>query len=66
MTAYRQDCIVCATALLNGPQSPKQLKALVERAPAILQSNVYGWFERISRGVYGLTPLGRSAVQSKD
>jgi hypothetical protein len=62
MTAYRQDCIVCATALLAGPQSPKQLKALVARAPTILQSNVYGWFVRESRGVYGLTELGRAAV----
>ena len=64
MTAYRQDCILCATSLLNGPQSPKQLKTLVERAPAILRSNVYGWFVRESRGVYGLTELGRSAVLS--
>jgi hypothetical protein len=62
MTAYRQDCIICATALLTGSQSPKQLKALVERAPAILQSNVYGWFVRESRGIYALTELGRAAV----
>lgn len=62
MTAYRQDCILCATALLSGPQSPKQLKAIVTRAPAILQSNVYGWFVRESRGIYGLTELGRAAV----
>ncbi|ODT10715.1 MAG: hypothetical protein ABS35_41875 [Kaistia sp. SCN 65-12] len=62
MTAYRQDCILCATALLSGPQSPKQLKTLVARAPTILQSNVYGWFVRESRGIYGLTELGRTAV----
>jgi len=62
MTAYRQDCLVCATALLSGPQSPKQLKALVGRAPTILRSNVYGWFVRESRGIYGLTELGRAAV----
>ena len=62
MTAYRQDCILCATALLTGPQSPKQLNALVDRAPAILQRNVYGWFFRESRGIYGLTELGRAAV----
>lgn len=62
MTAYRQDCIVCATALLSGPQSPKQLKALVTRAPAILSRNVYGWFVRESRGIYGLTEIGKAAV----
>jgi hypothetical protein len=63
MTAYRQDCILLATALLAGPQSPKQLKATVARAPGILQGNVYGWFVRESRGIYGLTELGRAAVQ---
>lgn len=63
MTAYRQDCILCATALLSGPQSPKQLKALVARAPTILRSNVYGWFTRESRGIYALTELGRTAVK---
>lgn len=62
MTAYRQDCMLCATSLLTGPQSPKQLKTLVARAPTILRSNVYGWFVRESRGIYGLTELGRAAV----
>lgn len=66
MTAYRQDCILCATALLSGPQSPKQLKALVVRAPTILRSNVYGWFARESPGIYGLTDLGRAAVVQKE
>ena len=63
MTAYRQDCIACATALLSGPQSPKQLRSVVDRAPTILRSNVYGWFIRESRGIYGLSELGRAAVQ---
>src|SRR5690606_7031624 len=66
MTAYRQDCILCATALLAGPQSPKQLKSIVERAPTILRSNVYGWFLRESRGIYALTDLGRAAVSAPD
>ncbi|HEV7291144.1 DUF2161 domain-containing phosphodiesterase [Devosia sp. RR2S18] len=64
MTAYRQDCIACARAMLTASQTPKQLKVLVPRAPMILRRNVYGWFVRESRGVYGLTNLGRSAVQS--
>lgn len=66
MTAYRQDCILCATALLSGSQSPKQLKPLVARAATILRSNVYGWFVRESRGIYGLTDLGRAAVQPQE
>lgn len=66
MTAYRQDCILCATTLLAGPQSPKQLKTLVARAPTILRSNVYGWFVRESRGIYGLTELGRAAMAPQE
>ncbi|WP_172123034.1 MULTISPECIES: DUF2161 family putative PD-(D/E)XK-type phosphodiesterase [unclassified Devosia] len=66
MTAYRQDCIACAQAMLAGPQSPKQLRTVVDRAPIILRRNVYGWFVRESRGVYGLTELGRSSVSPAD
>lgn len=62
MTAYRQDRIICARSLLSGSQTPKQLKTLVPRAPAILRSNVYGWFFRESGGIYGLTESGRAAV----
>lgn len=39
MTAYRQDCILCATVLLAVPQSLTHLMALVPRA-AILRNNV--------------------------
>ena len=66
MTAYRQDCIACARSLLAGPQSPRQLKLLVARAPTILRSNVYGWFARESRGIYGLTDLGKAALAALD
>lgn len=59
MTAYRQDCIICAREMLAGPQTPKQLKLLVPRAAIILRRNVYGWFLREGRGLYGLSPAGR-------
>jgi hypothetical protein len=62
MTAYRQDCIICAKAMLAGPSTPKHLKTLVARAPSILRRNVYGWFRNEARGIYVLTDLGRSAV----
>jgi hypothetical protein len=64
MTAYRQDCITCAQAMLAGPTTPKQLKTLVARAPAILRRNVYGWFQNEARGIYGLTDAGRAAAQA--
>ena len=60
--AAQEDGRVCAISLLPGPQSPKHLKVLVARAPAILRNNVYGWFQRESRGIYGLTDIGRAAV----
>ena len=64
MTVYRQDCITCAKAMLEGPTTPKHLKTLVARAPSILRRNVYGWFKNEARGIYGLTDLGRAAVST--
>jgi len=62
MTAYRQQALVCAEALLPGPAKPKDLRAQAPDAAAILQSNYYGWFERVARGVYKLTDAGRAAL----
>ena len=31
-------------------------------ASKILLRNVYGWFFRVERGVYGLTPAGTTAL----
>lgn len=55
MTAYRQDALKCQAFLMaNGPASPKAIKAAtaVDRAANILRDNVYGWFEKVERGVY--------------
>jgi hypothetical protein len=35
---------------------------LLRTPPKILPGNVYGWFERIERGLYGLTTSGRIAL----
>jgi hypothetical protein len=67
MTAYRQDALRCAHCLANnGP-----LRAVAVRrhtcaasAAPIPQRNVYGWFERVERGVYRLTPRGGTALDS--
>lgn len=59
MTAYRQQALDCARALAASPGRPRDLKATIPDAPKILQRNVYGWFERIERGQYGLTERGR-------
>lgn len=60
MTAYRQRALECAKALALAPRRPRDLKATIPDAPKILQRNVYGWFERIERGRYGLTDRGRA------
>lgn len=63
MTAYRQQALACAAALEAGPLRPRDLKATTPIAAKILLHNVYGWFERVERGVYALTPAGRVALQ---
>lgn len=63
MTAYRQDALKCAGALVEGPKRPRDVAPLVSRAPKILLDNVYGWFERIDRGVYALTDSGQEALR---
>lgn len=62
MTAYRQQALLCAAALASAPGRPRDLKLAVPDAPKILQGNVYGWFVRVERGLYGLTPAGRAAL----
>ena len=62
MTAYRQQALACAAALAGGPKRPRDLKDCSPRAPKILLSNVYGWFDRAERGVYALTDAGRDAL----
>ena len=63
MTAYRQQALACAAALQQGPLRPRDLKATTPIAAKILLHNVYGWFDRIDRGLYGLTDAGQQALQ---
>jgi hypothetical protein len=62
MTAYRQQALACAAALSAAPARPRDLRATSPDAPKILRRNVYGWFVRIERGIYGLTDSGRDAL----
>ena len=63
MTAYRQQALACALALRDGPLRPRDLKQATPIAARILLSNVYGWFDRIDRGVYALTSAGHEALE---
>ena len=62
MTAYRQQALACAASLAGGPRRTAELRAFVPNAPSILLRNVYGWFTRIERGLYSLTPEGEIAL----
>ncbi len=62
MTAYRQRALECAVALSEAPLRPRDLIKAIPDAPKILLRNVYGWFVRIERGVYGLSSDGKAAL----
>lgn len=66
MTAYRQEALRCA-ALLAARGALKvadvRVAADAPRAAAILRDDHYGWFERVERGIYALTPAGRRGLE---
>lgn len=69
MTAYRQEALRCAELLAaNGPMKVAALRAACDapKAAQILQQDVYGWFERVERGVYAITPKGREGLDRFD
>ena len=66
MTAYRQDALRCGVYLKeHGPSKAAAVaKATgVARAAALMRADHYGWFERVERGVYRLTPVGEAGLQ---
>ncbi|MGL4321075.1 MAG: DUF2161 family putative PD-(D/E)XK-type phosphodiesterase [Paracoccaceae bacterium] len=64
MTAYRQDALRCAAHLAAAPAAPATIARAtgVTKAATLLRSDHYGWFERVERGVYGLSPKGQIAL----
>lgn len=62
MTAYRQRALACAALLRAGPGCPRDLRPAAPDAARILHRNVYGWFDRVKRGVYRLSGAGEAAV----
>ena len=62
MTAYRQQALACAAFLVGGPRRTRDIRSAIPNASTILLRNVYGWFTRVQRGVYTLTPEGASAL----
>ncbi|MCQ6267622.1 DUF2161 family putative PD-(D/E)XK-type phosphodiesterase [Fictibacillus sp. WQ 8-8] len=65
MTAYKENCIQIAFLLDQlGQLSPKALRELGTGAKtlSILNKNYYGWFEKIARGMYGVSEKGKKEM----
>jgi hypothetical protein len=65
VTGYRQDALRCARFLaVHGPSKGAKVKdwAEVPQATKIMADDYYGWFARVARGVYDLTPAGRTGL----
>lgn len=65
MTVYRQRALAIARFLqAQGPTKAAHVaRSLHEpKARDILYNDVYGWFDRVSRGVYELSPRGKKEI----
>lgn len=65
ITAYRQDAMRCAKHLADAGPSKGAVVASatgVARATTIMRDDHYGWFERVAKGIYQLTPKGQAAL----
>jgi len=66
ITSYRQDALRCLAHLKkHGATKASDVAkaANVERARPIMSDDHYGWFERVERGVYAITPKGKTAAK---
>lgn len=65
MTAYRQRALAIGWFLReNGPTKASRVAQTLgdRKARDILYRDVYGWFDRESLGVYGLSPRGKQEI----
>lgn len=65
LTNHRQRAEICAAYLLqHGPSQGAQVakQTNIPEATRIMRDNYYGWFERVARGTYALTPTGQAAA----
>lgn len=65
VTSYRQDALRCL-ACLAGRDAARGAEVAretgVPTATRLMADDHYGWFERVDRGIYRLTPKGREAL----
>lgn len=66
VTAYREDALRAASLIRErGPSPVRSLRDAtgILKIGTLLQQDVYGWFRRTERGVYGLTEKGEEALK---
>ena len=66
VTAYRQDALKCAAYLAeNGPSKGADVarSVAVPVATRLMRENHYGWFEKVEKGIYGLTSQGAEGLK---
>lgn len=65
VTAYRQEALICLRMLADtGPSKASDVARAtrVAHARRLMADNHYGWFERVSTGIYALSPRGMAAT----
>ena len=65
MTVYRQRALAIARFLhTQGPTKASQIALALQEPKArdIVYKDVYGWFDRVSLGVYELSPRGKQEI----
>ena len=65
VTAYRQDALRCAMYLAESGAEKGALVAKatgVNNATTLMRDNHYGWFKKVEKGVYALTPEGHQGL----
>lgn len=67
VTSYRESAVFIACCLKKfGPLTPKKLRELGtdhKKTTSILSDNHYGWFGKVSRGLYNITDEGIKALE---
>ncbi|WIY23411.1 DUF2161 domain-containing phosphodiesterase [Parasedimentitalea psychrophila] len=66
VTGYRQDALRCAAYLAeNSPARGRDVASAtgVAAATGLMRDNHYGWFEKVSIGVYALAPQGSDGLK---
>ncbi|WP_170440568.1 DUF2161 domain-containing phosphodiesterase [Ruegeria arenilitoris] len=66
VTAYRQDALKCAAHLAeHGATKGAEVASAtgVAAATRLMRENHYGWFEKVAKGVYELSPSGAEGLK---